>query len=132
MVPELDSREDINVSGLSSISVVIGTGGTGTYYSGRSGQGSILFGSFMSATGGDGANQSYQHAGGLGGIGFGGDVNMHGGGSAHGRINGGGGYSFCGSWVPEVIPEVGLFRTIGRSAPLVEQTDGLDLTGTRR
>ena len=41
-----------------SISVVIGTGGTGTYYSGRSGQGSSSsFGTFMSATGGDGANQ---------------------------------------------------------------------------
>ena len=33
------SEKIINVSGLSSISVVIGTGGTGTYYSGRSGQG---------------------------------------------------------------------------------------------
>ena len=81
------SEKIINVTGLSTVSVVIGTGGTGTYYSGRSGQGaSSSFGTFMSATGGDGANQTYQHAGGLGGIGAGGDVNMYGGGgSAHGR-----------------------------------------------
>ena len=72
------SEKIINVTGLSTVSVVIGTGGTGTYYSGRSGQGaSSSFGTFMSATGGDGANQSYQHAGGLGGIGAGGDVNMY-------------------------------------------------------
>ena len=75
------SEKIINVTGLSTVSVVIGTGGTGTYYSGRSGQGaSSSFGTFMSATGGDGANQTYQHAGGLGGIGAGGDVNMYGGG----------------------------------------------------
>ena len=88
----------VDVSGVSSVSVVIGVGGTGTYYSGRCGQGTASsFGSFCTATGGDGANQTYQHAGGLGGVGTGGDVNMYGGGgSAHGRYNGAGGYSFFG------------------------------------
>ena len=74
-----------------SVSVVVGTGG-GTYYSGRAILVALLFGSFCSATGGDGANQSFQHAGGLGGLGAGGDVNMYGGGgTAHGRVNGTGG-----------------------------------------
>ena len=44
------SEKIINVTGISSVSVAIGIGGTGTYYSGRSGQGSSSsFGSFMSA-----------------------------------------------------------------------------------
>ena len=115
------SEKIINVTGLSTVSVVIGTGGTGTYYSGRSGQGaSSSFGTFMSATGGDGANQTYQHAGGLGGIGAGGDVNMYGGGgSAHGRINGGGGYSFFGGSAARGHPRGGDYSRNhqGRSAP---------------
>ena len=64
------SEKVVDVSWCFSLGVVIGSGGTGTYYSGRSGQGSSSsFGAFMSATGGDGANQSYQHGGGLGGTG---------------------------------------------------------------
>ena len=103
------SEKIINVSGISTVSVNIGTGGTGTYYSGRSGQGSSTsFGTFLSASGGDGANQSYQHAGGLGGIGAGGDVNMYGGGgSAHGRVNGAGGYSFFGGCAARGHPRGG-------------------------
>ena len=103
------SEKIINVSGISSVSVVIGNGGSGTYYSGRSGPGSASsFGSFLSATGGDGANQSYQHAGGIGGLGAGGDVNMYGGGgSAHGRVNGGGGYSFFGGCAARGHPRGG-------------------------
>ena len=91
------SERIINVSGISSVSVVIGTGGSGTYYSGRSGPGSSSsFGSFMSASGGDGANQSYQHAGGIGG-----------GGSAHGRVNGAGGDSFFGGCAARGHPRGG-------------------------
>ena len=99
----------VDVSGVSSVSVVIGVGGTGTYYSGRCGQGTASsFGSFCTATGGDGANQTYQHAGGLGGIGTGGDVNMYGGGgSAHGRYNGAGGYSFFGGCAARGHPRGG-------------------------
>ena len=103
------SEKIINVSGISTVSVNIGTGGTGTYYSGRSGQGSSTsFGTFLSASGGDGANQSYQHAGGLGGIGAGGDVNMYGGGgAAHGRYNGAGGYSIFGGCAARGHPRGG-------------------------
>lgn len=98
-----------DVSGVNTVSVVVGQGGAGTYYSGRSSQGgSTSFGSFCSATGGDGANQSFQHAGGLGGIGAGGDVNMYGGGgSAHGRYNGAGGYSFFGGCAARGHPRGG-------------------------
>jgi len=103
------SEKIINVSGISTVSVNIGTGGSGTYYSGRSGQGSSTsFGTFLSASGGDGANQTYQHAGGLGGIGSGGDVNMYGGGgAAHGRYNGAGGYSFFGGCAARGHPRGG-------------------------
>ena len=81
----------MNVTGVGSISVVIGTGGTGTYYSGRSGQGSASsFGSFMTATGGDGANQTINTQVEFVVVGSGGDVNMYGGGgTCHGR------YKWC-------------------------------------
>ena len=115
------SEKILNVTGTSTISVVIGTGGTGTYYSGRSGAGSSSsFGSFMSATGGDGANQTYQHSGGVPGVGAGGDVNMYGGGgSCHGRYNGTGGYSFFGGCAARGHPRGGDYSRNhqARSAP---------------
>lgn len=110
-----------DVSGISSVSIVVGNGGAGTYYSGRATQGgSTSFGAFCSATGGDGANQTFQHAGGLGGLGAGGDVNMYGGGgSAHGRINGAGGYSFFGGCAARGHPRGGDYSRNhqARSAP---------------
>jgi hypothetical protein len=72
----------IDVTSISSVTVTIGLGSTSpTNYSGRAGNGSTTsFGSFLSATGGNGANTSHQHCGGLPGLGSGGDVNLYGGG----------------------------------------------------
>ncbi len=111
----------VDVSGVSTVGVTIGSGGSGTYYSGRSGQGtSTSFGAFCSATGGDGANQSFQHGGGISGTGAGGDVNMYGGGgTCHGRINGTGGYSFFGGSAARGHPRGGDYSRnhMSRCAP---------------
>ena len=72
-----------DMTGVSSVSITCGTGGSATYYSGGAGTGtSTSFGSFMTATGGRGANSSHQHCGGLPGVGSGGDFNMYGGGGS--------------------------------------------------
>jgi hypothetical protein len=88
----------INVTSINSVSVSVGTGGSATYYSGSAGQGGTTsFGSFLSATGGNGANSNNQHHGGLPGLGSGGDLNNYGGGGTnHGQYNGRGGSSFFG------------------------------------
>jgi len=96
----------IDVTSVSSVPVTIGLGSTAsTTYSGRSGNGQTTsFGSFLSATGGNGANTSHQHCGGLPGLGSGGDLNFYGGGgnghSYYGCGNGGtsyfGGSGACG------------------------------------
>ena len=77
------SEKIIDVTSISSASVTVGTGGGGTYYAGAGGAGTATsFGSFLSASGGNGANSSHQHCGGLPGIGRGGDVNIYGGGGS--------------------------------------------------
>lgn len=89
----------IDVTGVSSVSVTIGTGSTSsTYYSGNGGGGGTTsFGGYVSATGGNGANSSHQHCGGLSGIGSGGDLNLYGGGgSGHYNHQGTPGVSFFG------------------------------------
>ena len=76
------SEKLIDVSSVSSVQVTVGTGSTSwTYYSGAAGGGNTSsFGSYMSATGGRGANTTNQHCGGLPGVGSGGDINLYGGG----------------------------------------------------
>lgn len=86
-----------------SVSVTIGSGGSGVTYYAVAGQGGTTsFGSYISATGGQGANQYIQHGGGAGGLGAGGQTNLYGG-TGTGHMNGGsyaqdgcGGYSYYG------------------------------------
>lgn len=68
------------------VSVTVGGGGGGTGYHSASGDGGTTsFGSYVSATGGQGANRSHSHTGGYAGHGSGGDINLYGGsGRSHG------------------------------------------------
>jgi hypothetical protein len=69
----------IDVTGISSVAITVGTGGGGSYYSGAAGGGGTTsFGAYLSATGGNGANSNQQHCGGLPGLGSGGDINIYG------------------------------------------------------
>ena len=71
----------IDVTGVSSVTVTVGRGGTGAgYYSNREDGFTSSFGSYVSASGGYGANRNWGHTGGHGGIGHGGDINLRGGG----------------------------------------------------
>ena len=87
-----------------SVTVTVGGGGAGVgYYAVASQGGTTSFGSYISATGGQGANQYVQHGGGGGGLGSGGQTNLYGG-SGTGHMNSGshaqdgcGGYSYYGS-----------------------------------
>jgi hypothetical protein len=98
------SEKVIDVTGVSSVSVTVGAGGTCVAYYAASGQGGTSsFGSYATATGGFGSNTQFAHTGGLGGIGSGGDINLYGGGgtghsnSAGTGCLGRGGTSFYGS-----------------------------------
>jgi len=102
----------IDVSGISSVSVTVGNGGTPTYYSGSAGQGGTTsFGGYLSATGGNGANSNNQHHGGLPGLGSGGDFNNYGGGGTnHGQYNGRGGSSYFGGAGAAGHPQGGAYN----------------------
>jgi len=96
----------IDATNITSVSITVGGGSGGGYYFGVSEQGGTTsFGSYLSATGGYGANQNRQHAGGHGGYGSGGVINLYGGGgNGHARgynnqgsgLSGQGGASFFG------------------------------------
>lgn len=106
-------------SGFSSVSVTVGTGGSGGVGSsatGATGGNSSSFGSALSATGGSaGANSGNQSAttivqGGSGGIGSDGDVNLRGGGGGPGiniagsdAVSGVGGASYWGGGGPGIV-----------------------------
>jgi hypothetical protein len=102
----------INVSSVTSVPVTVGTGGAPTYYSGSAGQGGTTsFGSYLSATGGNGANSNNQHHGGLPGLGSGGDFNNYGGGGTnHGQYNGRGGSSYFGGAGAAGHPQGGAYN----------------------
>lgn len=73
----------INVEGVSSVTITVGRGGYGAgYYSNREDGGTSSFGSYVSASGGYGANRNWGHSGGHGGVGHGGDINLRGGGGS--------------------------------------------------
>jgi hypothetical protein len=97
------AEKEIDVSGIYQVSVTIGAGGASTgYYAGAGNGGTSSFGSYVSASGGYGANQNYSHSGGIGGVGSGGQINLYGGdgtghANSHGHYPGGtGGGSFWG------------------------------------
>ena len=75
----------LDVTGISSVSVTVGGGGSGNYYSGVGNDGGTSsFGPYVSAGGGHGANRQNQHSGGVSGAGSGGNLNLHmGGGFSH-------------------------------------------------
>lgn len=73
----------IDVTGVSSVTVTVGRGGYGAgYYSNREDGFTSSFGSYVSASGGYGANRNWGHSGGHGGVGHGGDINLRGGGGS--------------------------------------------------
>lgn len=92
-----------SVAGVATVSVTIGSGGAGVgYYAAAGTGGTTSFGSYLSATGGYGANANYSHSGGHGGVGSGGQTNLQGG-AGGGHVNhagsntmGRGGYSYFG------------------------------------
>lgn len=72
-----------DVTGVSSVAVTIGGGGSGVgYYTTAGSGGTSSFGSYISATGGAGANTWSSHSGGAGGSGSGGYINLQGGGGS--------------------------------------------------
>ena len=79
------SERFLDVTGISSVNVTIGGGGSGTYYSGAGNNGGASsFGPYLSASAGHGANRQNQHSGGISGVGSGGNLNLHmGGGLSH-------------------------------------------------
>jgi hypothetical protein len=123
------SERVIDVTGTSSVSITVGTGGGGVVYSGPGGNGnSTSFGPFLSAGGGHGANRHNQHNGGLSGGGSGGDVNLHqgGGGGHEQRSTGMGGSTYFGGAGPAGHPNGGNFahNHQGHSAPGTGGTAG--------
>jgi hypothetical protein len=88
----------IDVTGVSSVTVTVGNRGDGRTYHQGCGDGSTSsFGSYVSASGGYGANRNWSHSGGHGGVGHGGNINVYGGGgSGHDNRGGKGGQSYYG------------------------------------
>ena len=77
-----------DVSGVSTVAVTVGGGGTYTYYYSAAGQGGTSsFGGYLSAIGGYGANQQYSHSGGHGGNSASGQQFFVQGGAGCGHIN---------------------------------------------
>jgi hypothetical protein len=105
------SERVLDVQSISSVSVTIGGEVNGTYYSGAGDNGNgSSFGSYLSASGGYGANRNNQHSGGLAGVGSGGDLNIYGGGGqSHHNYSSVGGSSFFGGAVAAGHPQGGNF-----------------------
>lgn len=102
----------LDVTGISSVSVYVGGGGSGTYYSGAGGNGDYAsFGPYVSAGYGHGANRQNQHSGGVSGAGSGGNLNIHqGGGLSHHSYAGQScADTFFGGGAPSSHPQGGHF-----------------------
>ena len=80
----------IDVTAVSTVTVTVGGGGTLVGYYAAAGNGSTSsFGSYVTCTGGYGANRQADHSGGVGGTATGGDFNVRGGsGTGHGNTGG--------------------------------------------
>lgn len=103
----------IDATGITSVQVTVGQGSTQyRTYSAQAGAGaSSSFGSYLTATGGNGGSQSHYHCGGIGGVGSGGDFNMYGGGGSGHQYygTGNGGQSYFGGGGPSGHPNGGYF-----------------------
>jgi hypothetical protein len=120
---------EVMQSGINSVGVTIGGGGSGTYYSSAGDNGGASsFGPYCSASAGHGANRQNQHNGGVSGTGSGGDVNLYqgSGGGHEQRSSGMGGSTFFGGPAPAGHPQGGHFSHIhqGHSAPGTGGTSG--------
>ena len=122
------SERVLDVTGISSVSVTIGGGGSGTYYSNAAGDGGgTSFGPYLSAGGGHGANRQNQHSGGVSGAGSGGALNIHqGSGGDHHYSFGMGGATHFGGAAPSGHPQGGHFshNHQGHAAPGTGGTGG--------
>ena len=123
------SERFLDVTAISSVSVTIGGGGSGTYYSGAGNNGGASsFGPYLSASAGHGANRHNNHNGGLSGVGSGGNLNLHSGsgGGHEQRSSGMGGSTFFGGPAPSGHPQGGHFshNHQGHSAPGTGGTSG--------
>ena len=112
----------LDVTGITSVAVTIGGGGSGTYYGGAGNDGGTSsFGSYVSAGGGHGANRQNQHSGGVSGAGSGGNLNLHmGGGFSHHAYSAQScADTFFGGGAPSSHPQGGHFahNHQGHSAP---------------
>lgn len=75
------SERLISVENVTNVTVTVGGGGSNSgYYAAAGDGGTSSFGTYMSATGGYGANRNISHTGGYGGSASGGDINLYGGG----------------------------------------------------
>jgi len=100
----------VSMVGVASVQITVGNGGSATYYSGAAGQGQTSsFGTYMTATGGNGANSNHQHCGGTPGIGSGGQVNLYGGGGTGHGHNGKGGATHFGGAMASGHPQGGSY-----------------------
>jgi hypothetical protein len=102
----------LDVTGISSVGITIDGGGGGTFYANAGGNaGGCSFGSFLSASGGHGANRQNQHSGGVSGVGSGGNLNMHQGSgfSHHARSAQSCADTFFGGGAPSSHPQGGNF-----------------------
>ena len=122
------SERVLDVTGISSVSVTIGTGGGGTYYNNVGGNGNgSSFGPYLSAGGGHGNNRQAGHSGGVSGSGSGGDLNIHqGSGGDHHYSFGMGGATHFGGAAPSGHPQGGNFshNHQGHAAPGTGGTGG--------
>jgi len=112
----------LDVTGIPSVSVYVGGGGGGTYYSGAGGNGDYAgFGPYCSAGGGHGANRQNQHSGGVSGTGSGGSLNIYqGGGLSHHAYSAQScADTYFGGGAPSSHPQGGHFAHVhqGHSAP---------------
>jgi hypothetical protein len=88
------SEKYIDVSGIDSVQVTVGSGGSHvSYHATAPSGGTTSFGTYLTATGGLGANSHGSHEGGAGGVGSGGHINLPG-------SRGGGHCNGMGSWGP--------------------------------
>jgi hypothetical protein len=102
----------LDVTGISSVSITIDGGSSGTYYASAGGNaGGSSFGSYLSCSGGHGANRQNQHSGGVSGNGSGGNLNIHQGGgfSHHARSAQSCADTFFGGGAPSSHPQGGNF-----------------------
>lgn len=112
----------INVENLNQVTVTVGGGGSNTgYYAAAGDGGTSSFGSYVSASGGYGANRNISHTGGYAGGGSGGDINLYGGGGtghsnshSHCAVARGGGGYFGG---PCGLNRTAAGSRIGQGAP---------------